>query len=98
MAEEQQDAKAPANPLNPSEALKRPAPDDHVDEPVIPQPILPHDSATTKAEKVERSGIENGHSPPSKKVKLEASEDTAPVTVSIERVKGFAAIKAEYAL
>jgi len=84
-------AQPTVNPLNPSEPLKRPAPGDSI-EPANPQTeILPFDSATTRAEKVERNGDEQ----PSKRVKLEQD----PVLGAVDpkpRTKGVAPIKKEY--
>lgn len=86
------------NPLEPSEPLKRPAPGEES----IANPqtaILPGDSATTKAEKVERHGNldeqQNGHDDfeesPRKRQKFEhdRSEENG-------RQKGVAPIKKEY--
>jgi tRNA-dihydrouridine synthase 3 len=79
------------NPINPSEALKRPAPGESTEPANIQSEILPFDSATTRAEKVERNGDEQ----PSKRVKLEQD----PVLAAVDpnpRTKGVAPIKKEY--
>jgi tRNA-dihydrouridine synthase 3 len=82
------------NPLNPSEALKRPAPG-NTTEPANPQSdILPLDSATTRAEKVERHGITDDQQP-SKRVKREQDAVLGAVDPS-PRNKGVAPIKKEY--
>ncbi|KAG9540393.1 tRNA-dihydrouridine(47) synthase, partial [Aureobasidium melanogenum] len=79
------------NPLNPSEPLKRPVPGDST-EPANPQSeILPFDSATTRAEKVERHGDEQ----PSKRVKLE-QDSVLDAVEPKPRTKGVAPIKKEY--
>jgi len=44
------------NPLELTESLKRPLNGEQLEEAHPPQPILPEDSAITKAEKVERNG------------------------------------------
>lgn len=81
------------NPLAPTEALKRRAPGES-DEANPQHEILPLDSATTRAEKVERQDTVEAH--PSKRVKTED-----PVLVAAEpnpvgeRRKGAAPIKAE---
>lgn len=93
------------NPLEPSSSLKRPL-DDVVNKP-LPQPILPEDSAVTKAEKVERSGqvavngsqhdITDLAEPAIKRVKLENGEAHAatPRIDARDKVKGVALIKEE---
>jgi tRNA-dihydrouridine synthase 3 len=68
------------NPFAPEQALKRPLEGEQLEEAHPPQPILPEDSAVTKAEKVERNG-ENvqeheleSEEPAAKRVKLGHSE------------------------
>ncbi|TVY78383.1 tRNA-dihydrouridine(47) synthase [NAD(P)(+)] [Lachnellula suecica] len=94
------------NPLAPEQSLKRPAEEAQLD---TSQPILPGDSAVTKAEKIEGNGT-NGHAvkaeersaeasePPSKRVKVEEQEVKAPKTDSRDKVKGIALVKPEYLL
>lgn len=80
------------NPLNPSEPLKRPAPGQSP-EPANPQSeILPLDSATTRAEKVERHA--DAEEQPSKRVKLE-QDSRSNANDSTSRTKGVAPIKKE---
>lgn len=92
---------ANGNPLAPSEPLKRPAPGDEPEEAHLQTETLPLDSATTRAEKVERNAssddAQNGHA--SKRVKLEEDPVLAaaePTPLKDNRQKGVAAIKAEY--
>lgn len=90
---------APTNPLNPAETLKRPLDPDHIEEAHPPQPPLEQDSAVTKAEKVERHGFEHfgpDAGPAAKRAKTEVDESPA-TTGELERKKGSAPIKAEYA-
>ncbi|EME82979.1 uncharacterized protein MYCFIDRAFT_153683 [Pseudocercospora fijiensis CIRAD86] len=89
------------NPLDASDSLKRRAPDDASTE-NSQSDILPGDSATTRAQKIERHGHDhngqlkgNGEfeEPPNKRIKLDnaSSEPERP-----ERQKGVAPIKKEY--
>ena len=86
------------NPLNPSEPLKRPL---EIDEqnPNPPQVPFPEDTATTKAEKVERHGFTEYDSQPAKRVKIDTEDvpsKTVPAPDAIaERKRGSAPIKAE---
>ncbi|QSZ29573.1 hypothetical protein DSL72_004089 [Monilinia vaccinii-corymbosi] len=79
------------DPVQPSQSLKRPLDGERLEEAHPPQPILPEDSAITKAEKVERGG-----EPSAKRVKTEEKDHKALAADSRERVKGIAPIKAEY--
>jgi tRNA-dihydrouridine synthase 3 len=69
-----------ANPLAPEQALKRPLEGGQLEEGHPRQPILPEDSAVTKAEKVERNGVNAGEhklkseEPAAKRVKLNLPE------------------------
>lgn len=93
---------ADSNPLPPSEPLKRPAPGEEPESAHLQKDILPLDSATTRAEKVERNASSdhtatNGHD--SKRVKLEQDPVLAaaePAPLKDNRQKGVAAIKPEY--
>lgn len=82
------------NPLAPNEALKRPAPGEK-DEAAHPQQqVLPGDSATTRAEKVERNHDQDH---PAKRLKTgDATLVAAEAHPRKERQKGTAAVKAEY--
>lgn len=96
-----------SNPLDPEKPLKRPASGEQLEEAHPPQPILPGDSAMTKAEKVERNGADEFEGPSAKRVKRE-HEDTsalatktehqneAPKIDSCDKVRGIAKIKSEY--
>ncbi|KAM3065900.1 tRNA-dihydrouridine synthase 3 [Clarireedia jacksonii] len=87
------------NPVEPSQPLKRPLDGEQLEEAHPPQPILPGDSATTKAEQVERNGVTdsfgNGE-PAAKKARLDAPEADSQPTSEVGRVHGIAPIKAEY--
>ena len=86
------------NPLDPQEDLKvqPPTAETEIAHPATaPQD---EDSATTKAEKIERHPYENGlrsDEPPTKKVKMETPTEATPPTTN-DRRKGIAPIKAEY--
>ena len=87
------------NPVEPSQSLKRPLDGEQLEEAHPPQPILPEDSAVTKAEKVERNGangssVSNGE-PAAKRVKVQEQDQKSTPTDSRDRVKGVAPIKAE---
>jgi tRNA-dihydrouridine synthase 3 len=96
------------NPADPEQSLKRPLLEDQLEEAHPPQPILPEDSAVTKAEKVERNGVDvkeeklNVEAPSAKRIKMEASvqETTANgrednKVDSRDKVKGIALVKPE---
>jgi tRNA-dihydrouridine synthase 3 len=92
------EGKALANPLEPSQSLKRPHPDGLIEESNPAQPPLPgNESATTRAERVERHGqAEDGTDlPAEKKLKLDTVEDTSLPATESERRKGTAPIKKE---
>lgn len=91
------------NPLQPEEPLKQ-APAEAKPEANPQQDILPGDSATTQAEKVERSKALNGvaahdasdfEQSPAKRQKRE-HDNAATATEPTDRRKGVAPIKAEY--
>lgn len=91
------------NPLDPSEPLKQ-APAEAKPEANPQQEILPGDSATTQAEKVERSMALNGvaahdasefEQSPAKRQKRE-HDNTLTASEPTDRKKGVAPIKAEY--
>jgi tRNA-dihydrouridine synthase 3 len=94
------------NPLAPEQSLKRPFEGEQLEEAHPPQPIFPEDSAVTKAEKIERNGV-NGHTaeapaaveasgePPSKRVKVEEQKEDAPKVDTRDKVKGIALVKPE---
>ncbi|KAJ9646335.1 tRNA-dihydrouridine synthase 3 [Coniosporium tulheliwenetii] len=101
------------NPLEPSSPLKQPPPDVKSTEGAHPaQPILPGDSATTKAEKVERHGypvtdatVGDFIDSPAKRTKLSHDNSDPSDTRSLnassapsasERRRGVAPIKSEY--
>lgn len=86
------------NPLNPSEPLKQA---DHLAAANPQQDILPGDSETTQAEKVERSKELNGkhdldfEDPPAKRARIEQDNALAAAEPS-DRRKGVAPIKKEF--
>jgi tRNA-dihydrouridine synthase 3 len=90
-----------ANPLEPSEALKPPL-EGHESTANPHQHILPGDSATTQAEKIERHGDIDGREDfeesPSKRVKIEHHLPTIPQPAPdrTERPRGVAPIKPEF--
>ena len=88
---------ASLNPLEPALKLDDHAKFDGLGQAVHPQrPILPEDSAVTKAEKYERHGAPNEvQESPSKRRKLETQPENQNPTRS-ERIKGVAPIKPEY--
>lgn len=102
--DEKTDSTLANNPLQPGEPLKVPP------EPVVstepghaPQPILPGDSATTRAEKVERHGetVLNGTSehvdaPSPKRRRIDGTNDTNGAETNFGFPKGTAAIKKEF--
>jgi tRNA-dihydrouridine synthase 3 len=65
-----------SNPLAQEQAIKNPLEGEQLEDPHPPQPILPEDSAVTKAEKVERNGENvkehelDSEEPAAKRVKL----------------------------
>ena len=95
-----------SNPLAPEQSLKRPLEGEQLEEAHPPQPIFPEDSAVTKAEKIERNGV-NWHDgeeapvatevsePPPKRVKVEQRETEAPKADARDKVKGIALVKPE---
>lgn len=102
----EQNGTGPPNPLDPAQELQKPPPGVVTTEPTHPpQPILPGDSAVTRAEKVERHGhpdaspgTANGdfQESPAKRIKLETNGSSE--VRSDERKKGVAPIKPEYLL
>ena len=96
----------PPNPLDPENPLK-PTPAEVGEElPHPAQPLYAEDSATTKAEKIERHGLVNGdrsdagvEESPAKRIKLDIGGDAGRVETQgplpSERQKGVAPIKAE---
>lgn len=105
--EEPELVKPNGNPLEPSDTLKRPA-ESHLDEQVHPQSeILPGDSATTMAEKVERHGTPSPpvlaskdrdfeESPAKRKKLTHESASTDIESATQDRRKGVTPIKKEY--
>jgi tRNA-dihydrouridine synthase 3 len=89
------------NPLDPVQLLKRPLDGEQLEEAHTLQPVLPEDSAATKAEKVERNGtiensdVEDSAEPATKRIKLDQPQQQAPRTNTREKVKGLALIKEE---
>jgi tRNA-dihydrouridine synthase 3 len=91
------------NPLQPSEPLKQ-APAETMPEANPQQEILPGDSATTQAEKVERSKALNGdaahdasdYEQPSAKRQKREHDNASTAAEATDRRKGVAPIKAEY--
>ncbi|TVY59509.1 tRNA-dihydrouridine(47) synthase [NAD(P)(+)], partial [Lachnellula cervina] len=95
------------NPIAPEYSLKRPLEGQQLEEAHPPQPIFPEDSAVTKAEKIERNGVNadaveaaeppvtsEASGPPSKRIKVESAE--APKVDARDKVKGIALVKPEY--
>lgn len=100
------DSRLAVNPLDPSEPLRQPPAETVSTEAAHPpQPILPGDSATTKAEKVERHGLPGSNSnsdefetSPAKRMRLDDNRDrlsTLRTANTPERQKGVAHVKAE---
>ena len=91
------------NPLQPSEPLKQ-APAETMPEANPQQEILPGDSATTQAEKIERSQTLNGvaahdaseYEQPSAKRQKREHDNASTAAEATDRRKGVAPIKAEY--
>lgn len=94
------------NPIAPEYSLKRPLEGQQLEEAHPPQPIFPEDSAVTKAEKIERNGVNadaveaaeppvtsEASGPPSKRIKVESAE--APKVDARDKVKGIALVKPE---
>ncbi|KUJ24249.1 tRNA-dihydrouridine(47) synthase [NAD(P)(+)] [Mollisia scopiformis] len=81
------------NPLDPDNPLKRPSNGEQTEVAHPPQPILPEDSAITKAEKIERNGIgaeDNATSlreTTSKRAKAEDSDSEMTDVPAAKRVK-----------
>jgi len=97
-------APVPTNPLDPAEPLKQPPPGITTEPAHGVQPPLPGDSATTRAEKVERHGLPATNSnteefevSASKRRKLDNGVDGQPTTPSSANDvrKGVAPIKQE---
>ncbi|KAK5163837.1 hypothetical protein LTR04_002222 [Oleoguttula sp. CCFEE 6159] len=89
------------NPLDSSSKLRQPSPGVQL-EPAHPQQrILPGDSATTRAEKIERNGThaeysdDGDGSPPAKRQKVDTSGIPCP-SEPRERMRGVAQVKSEY--
>ena len=98
MAEVRSGGDAPRNPLDPGENLKDPSNTDTINSVVHPQVAsTTEDSAVTKAEKVERHGVEEGvEDSPSKRRKLDVKlENGVQNLTKSERKKGVAPIKSE---
>ncbi|TVY29994.1 tRNA-dihydrouridine(47) synthase [NAD(P)(+)] [Lachnellula hyalina] len=97
------------NPLAPEQPLKRPLEGQQLEEAHPPQPIFPEDSAVTKAEKIERNGVNANtveaaeapitsevSGPPSKRIKVDEQNVEAPKVDARDKVKGIALVKPEY--
>ena len=86
------------NPLAPTEALKRRAPDEVADAAHPQTDILPLDSATTRAEKIERGqSPSGGHA--AKRLRTDDGDAVlaaAEAPAARDRQKGSAPVKAEY--
>ena len=96
----------PLNPLDPEKPLKPSSAEVGEETPHPAQPLYAEDSATTKAEKIERHGLMNGDrsdggvdESPAKRVKLDIESDGGSIErhepTPSERQKGVAPIKAE---
>jgi tRNA-dihydrouridine synthase 3 len=93
------------NLLDPDQSLKRSYEEEQAKEAHPPQPILPEDSAVTKAEKAETNGAnglchvssapDSEEEPAQKKIKLDVPESETPKTDAREKVKGIALVKPE---
>lgn len=83
------------NPLNPNEHLHQPAPGVQSSPAHPPQPIMPEDSAVTKAEKVERNGPQTTPAPESVSAKRKLDDAKEPSLIST-RKHGVAPIKPEF--
>ncbi|KAL9596371.1 MAG: hypothetical protein Q9219_005849 [cf. Caloplaca sp. 3 TL-2023] len=92
----------PSNPLAPQESLKSPSSVQQVEREVHPQDtVFAVDSAVTKAEKIERHGIQDDdfQDSPSKRIKIDnppTQEIGSNGVTKSERRKGVAPIKPEY--
>ncbi|TVY18923.1 tRNA-dihydrouridine(47) synthase [NAD(P)(+)] [Lachnellula arida] len=97
------------NPIAPEHSLKRPLEGQQLEEAHPPQPIFPEDSAVTKAEKIERNGVNADtveaaeapvtsevSEPPSKRIKVEEQSAETPKVNARDKVKGIALVKPEY--
>jgi len=84
------------NPLVPAQSLKRPLEEEQLEEAHPPQPILPEDSAVTKAEKIERNGVNGHEEPAAKKVRFTQTEEVADEVPKRQKVKGIALVKPEW--
>jgi tRNA-dihydrouridine synthase 3 len=88
------------NPLEPNQAIKRPLSHETTLQNSQSQPVLPEDSAVTKAEKVVGSGteeettVEEAESPV-KRRKLNSEPAEYPNGDARDKVKGIALVKAE---
>lgn len=97
------DAEAmPPKPLDPEKPVKSTPAEVGEEVPHPPQPVYAEDSATTKAEKVERHELMNGdrseggvEESPAKRIKLEFEGDGGRLETPGERQRGVAPIKAE---
>lgn len=94
-----------SNPVNPEVSLKRPAPGEQLEEAHPNQPNLPGDSllsATTKAEGIERNGVDVSEERLVKRVKVDSQDENKPAPIfpapakTDNRDKGVAMIKSEY--
>ena len=85
-------------PSEPAQPLKRALEGEQLEKAYAPQPVLPEDSAVTKAE-VERNGPQqedtSSEEPSAKRVKLEQTEVEAAKVDSRNKVKGIALVKPE---
>lgn len=96
----------PPNPLDPEEPLKSTSAEVGEETPHPAQPLYAEDSATTKAEKIERHGLTDGdrsdgavEESPAKRIKLDDESDGGTIETHkptpSERQKGVAPIKTE---
>jgi tRNA-dihydrouridine synthase 3 len=88
------------NSLEPEQSLKRPFEEAPSKDGHSSQPILPEDSAVTKAEKVVGNGVEEEQEmvapqSPMKKRRLDPESAEGPKIDARDKVKGIALVKAE---
>lgn len=85
-------------PAETAQGLKRVFEEEQLENGRSSQPILPVDSAVTKAEKQERNGSaqEEFEEPSAKRLKIEGSEAEAPKVDARTKIKGIAMVKAEF--
>jgi len=98
MADQTQESLLPANPLNPSEGLKRAQPDGHIEDSNPRQPRLPgNESAITQAERVERHGQapDGSELPAAKKARFETHDKTSFPAQVDDRRRGAAPVRKE---